>query len=569
MKGIPASPGIAIGRVFKIDQDISSNTSYEVGTRENELEKLNVAIETSVQQVEEIKNSTLNKLGAHEAQIFESHLMILMDPELITHIKDGINTHGNTPEAIESSTQFFVSMFEAMDNPYMQERAADIRDVLGRVKKNVLGIMTGGIQDINEPVIVLTHDLTPSDTAQMSKTYVKGFVTQIGGATSHSAIMARTMEIPAVVGISNSMGQISHGDLIIVDGINGLVIQSPNEDQLEKYTKALDAFETEKASLKVVIGKESVSLCGRKVELACNIGAPTDVATVKTNDGEGVGLFRSEFLYMDREALPTEEEQFEAYKQAVEGLNEKPVIIRTLDVGGDKNLPYLGMPKEMNPFLGYRAIRYCLDEEEVFQTQLRAILRASAFGKAKIMFPMISTIDEIRAAKEHVYKSMQVLEQAGIAYDKNIEIGIMIEIPAAALLSDLLAEEVDFFSIGTNDLVQYTLAVDRMNEQISDLYTPYHPSVLRLVKMVIENGHKAGIWVGMCGEAAGIESLVPLWFAMGLDEFSVSPSSVLRVRKQIRDLDSKKLMTLVKETLSQENAQSVKNYLDNHKTFNA
>lgn len=567
MKGIPASPGIAIGRVYKMDQSIDTHLKYETGTLDDEISKLNLAVEVASDQLEDIKNKTQENLGEHEAQIFESHLMILSDPELMNHIQAGIEANHSAPEAVEASTAFFAEMFEAMDNPYMQERAADIRDVLGRVKNNILGVTNDLMGAINEQVILLTHDLTPSDTAQMPKEYVLGFVTEIGGATSHSAIMARTMEIPAVVGLKSALKEITHGDQVIIDGLYGLVIPNPSVDELKAYKRMRDAYEKEQAGLRELVGKSSISLCGRSVEIACNIGSTEDVDAVTRNDGEGVGLFRSEFLYMDRDQLPSEEEQFESYKRVVSGLEGKPVIIRTLDVGGDKDLPYLGMPKEMNPFLGYRAIRYCLDETDVFETQLRAILRASAYGKAKIMFPMISTVDEIRAAKKHVSKVMEALATEGIEYDKNIEIGMMIEIPAAAMISDLLAQEVDFFSIGTNDLVQYTVAVDRMNQQISDLYTPLHPAVLRLVRMVIENGHKAGIWVGMCGEAAGLEELVPLWFAMGLDEFSVSPSSVLRVRKQIRTLDRGNLDGLMEETLNQPTAEAVKNYLNNYNDF--
>ena len=564
MKGIPASPGIAIGRVFKMEESHDNYVRYEIGKMDEEISKLNHAVEVSRDQVEEIKSKTQRNLGPDEAQIFESHLMILKDPELLSHVQSGIEDGKGAPEAVKASSEFFANMFEAMDNPYMQERAADIRDVLGRVKKNLLGQSENEMASINEHVIILKHDLTPSDTAQMPKDYVLGFITEIGGATSHSAIMARTMEIPAVVGLRGVMDEINHGDYVVVDGLHGQVLHKPDQDQIEAYVRKKNDYENEKRSLKELVGKETSSLCGKRVELACNIGSSNDLEAVLKNDGEGVGLFRSEFLYMDRETLPTEEEQFESYRRVLEGLNGKPVIIRTLDVGGDKNLPYLGMPQELNPFLGYRAIRYCLDEQQVFQTQLRAILRASAFGKAKIMFPMISTIDEIRRAKEEVKRAMQSLDQDSISYDENIEIGMMVEIPAAAILSDLLAKEVDFFSIGTNDLVQYTLAVDRMNQQISHLYTPYHPAVLRLVKLVIENGHKEGIWVGMCGEAAGLEDLVPLWFAMGLDEFSVSPSSVLAVRKQIRELRVENLGQVVDNTINQATSEDVKAYLKNY-----
>ncbi|WP_430884616.1 phosphoenolpyruvate--protein phosphotransferase [Fusibacter sp. JL216-2] len=562
MIGIPASPGIAIGRAHLLATSGDQIVEYNKGTTDDELLGLKSAVQKAKEEIEDIKNMTEENMGSHEAQIFESHLMILSDPELLGHIEEGIKDDMSAPDAVIQSTDFFAEMFAAMDNPYMQERAADIRDVLGRVKNALLGIETSGLKDISEPVILVTHDLTPSDTAQLPKNLILGFVTEVGGATSHSAIMARTLEIPAVVGASYALGGIEHGDLVILDGDTGEILKNPDDKLLSTYEEKRKKEAVEKEKLNALIGQASVSKCGKQVEVACNIGSPDDVAVVNKNDGEGVGLFRSEFLYMDRSELPSEDEQFSAYKEAVSGLGGKPVIIRTLDVGGDKNIPYLDLPKEMNPFLGYRAIRYCLDESEVFLTQLRAILRASAFGKAKIMFPMISTMDELKKAKAFVYEAMKSLDEKGVSYDKNIEIGMMIEIPAAALISDILAEEVDFFSIGTNDLVQYTTAVDRMNQQISSLYTPYHPAVLRLIKMVIENGHKAGIWVGMCGEAAGIKDLVPLWLAMGLDEFSVSPSSVLRVRGQIRDLDREALGDLVKKTLSQPSAHEVKDLLN-------
>lgn len=562
MIGIPASPGIAIGRAHLVATSGDQIVDYSKGTTEEELSGLKTAVQKAKQAIEDIKVMTEESMGSHEAQIFESHLMILSDPELLGHIEEGIQGNLSAPDAVAQSTDFFAGMFAAMDNPYMKERAADIRDVLGRVKNALLGREDNGLKDIDAPVILLTHDLTPSDTAQLPKDLILGFVTEVGGATSHSAIMARTLEIPAVVGASDVLAGIEHGDLVILDGDTGEIFKTPDDTLLVTYEDKRKKDAEVKEKLTGLIGKPSISKCGKRVEVACNIGSPDDVTLVNKNDGEGVGLFRSEFLYMDRTELPSEEEQFSAYKEAVSGLDGKPVIIRTLDVGGDKNIPYLNLPKEMNPFLGYRAIRYCLDEPKVFLTQLRAILRASAYGKAKIMFPMISTMDELKKAKAFVYEAMTSLDEEGLSYDKGIEIGMMIEIPAAAIISDILAEEVDFFSIGTNDLVQYTTAVDRMNQQISSLYTPYHPAVLRLIKMVIENGHKAGIWVGMCGEAAGVKDLVPLWLAMGLDEFSVSPSSVLRVRGQIRDLDRGQLGDLVRQTLSQPSVDAVKALLN-------
>ncbi len=565
MKGIPASPGIAMGRVHKVmtDSDHVLET-YIQASVEEELLKLKRALETSKNQIETIKQTTELEMGEHEAQIFESHLMILSDPELVGHMNNSISVVSeHALGAVQLAMDTFVEMFEAMDNPYMQERAADIKDVLGRVIRNLTGQAETPLTSINQPVILLTDDLTPSDTAQLPRQHVLGFITEVGGATSHSAIMARTLEIPAVVGVKNVMEQINHGDTLILDGISGQVIINPDDEIVHQYKKEQAAFVKNKEKLKEQIGLETISKDGRRVELVCNIGSPSDLIGVLENDGEGIGLYRSEFIYMDRDSLPTEEEQFSAYKEVVSKMEGKPVIIRTLDVGGDKDLPYLQMETELNPFLGYRAIRYCLDHEAIFSTQLRAILRASAYGKAKIMFPMISTLNELRKAKALVEKAKSELLDVNIDFDNTIEVGMMIEIPAAAILSDVFAKEVDFFSIGTNDLVQYTLAVDRMNQQLSDLYTPYHPSVIRLVKMVIDNAQKAGIWTGMCGEAAGDENLVPLWFALGLDEFSVSASSVLRVRAQIRSIDQKQLEHVVDNVLAIPTIEEMKVYLEN------
>ncbi len=547
--GIPASAGIAIGRIHVLGKETDAVAGYEPQSKDIEMKRFKRAQESALHQIREIQARTLRKLGKAEAEIFESHEMLVSDPEIAEKIESGILSGISAPESVEAAKDYFCAMFEAMDNAYLKERAADIRDVLGRVGNNLIGKTTDLLQGIESPVILLAHDLTPSDTAQISKDKVLGFITEIGGATSHSAIMARTMEVPAVVGVQGLMDQVKDGVQGILDGTSGRLVVNPDADQICEYEKKQAEMLEERAALQRLIGLSSTSKCGRQVEVACNIGAAEDVVHVQENDGEGVGLFRSEFLYMDRESLPTEDQQFEAYREVVEGLSGKPVVIRTLDVGGDKEIPYLNMEEEMNPFLGYRAIRYCLDEAAVFMPQLRAILRASAYGKAKIMFPMISSIEELRRAKQAVEKAKAELDREGVPYDGDMEIGMMIEIPAAAILSDAFAKEVDFFSIGTNDLIQYTAAVDRMNQQLSDLYTPYHPSVLRLIAMVIENAHEAGIWVGMCGEAAGIEALVPLWFAMGLDEFSVSPSSVLRVRGQIRNLteeDSRRLFERVK-----------------------
>lgn len=451
----------------------------------------------------------------------------------------------------------FITMFEQMDNEYMQERAADIRDVTKRVLANLLGVNIPNPGLIAEEVIIVAEDLTPSDTAQLNKEFVQGFTTDIGGRTSHSAIMARSMEIPAVVGTNNATSAIQNGDFIIVDGINGEVHINPTEEIISAYKKEADNLELQKAEWALLKNEATITSDGKHVELAANIGTPQDIDGVLANGGEGVGLYRTEFLYMERDQLPTEEEQYEAYKTVLERMDGKPIVVRTLDIGGDKHLPYLSLPEEMNPFLGLRAIRLCLEELDIFRTQLRALLRASTYGNLKIMFPMIATLDEFREAKSILLEEKEKLQNEGIAVADNIEIGIMVEIPSTAVLADQFAKEVDFFSIGTNDLIQYTMAADRMNERVSYLYQPYNPAILRLVKMVIDAAHKEGKWAGMCGEMAGDEVAIPLLLGLGLDEFSMSASSILKARSQIKRLDSKQMATLAEEALQMSRAEEV------------
>ncbi|TGV30581.1 phosphoenolpyruvate--protein phosphotransferase, partial [Mesorhizobium sp. M00.F.Ca.ET.186.01.1.1] len=426
-----------------------------------------------------------------------------------------------------------IGLFEQMDNDYMRERAADIRDVTKRVLAYLLGVNFFQPSSLTEEVIIVAEDLTPSDTAQLNRQFVKGFVTDIGGRTSHSAIMARSMEIPAVVGTQNITSAVQTSTLMIVDGHEGVVIIDPSEEEVAHYTRKQAEDAEQKAELAKLVHNQTVTADQHHVELAANIGSPADVAGALANGAEGVGLFRTEFLYMGRDDFPTEEEQYVAYKQVLTSMGDKPVVIRTLDIGGDKHLSYLDMPEEMNPFLGYRAIRLCLDRQELFRTQLRALLRAGVHGNLKIMFPMIATLEEFRQAKAILEEEKHALQNSGAAVSDRLEVGIMIEIPAAAMMADVFAREVDFFSIGTNDLIQYTMAADRMNERVAYLYQPYHPAVLRLLRNVIQAGHKEGKWVGMCGEMAGDPVAVPILLGLGLDEFSMSASSILPARKQL------------------------------------
>ncbi|MDF2674436.1 MAG: ptsP, partial [Clostridiales bacterium] len=498
-----------------------------------------------------------------KAAIFDAHLMMLDDPELIGAVIGQIeNDKVNAEYALKSTVDMFIGIFEQMDNEYMRERAADIKDIGGRISNILLGISDISLGEISEKCIVVAKDLTPSDTAQMDRNMVLGFVTDVGGRTSHSAIMARTLEIPAVVGTQNGTINIKNGDFVILDGDNGVVIINPEGKIIDEYNKKIDEIIKHKNELVIYKDAESITLDGRLVELAANIGSPKDIAAVLKNGAEGIGLFRTEFLYMDRDTMPTEEEQFQSYKEVLEGMKNKPVIIRTLDIGGDKKLSYLPIGEEMNPFLGYRAIRICLDRIDIFKIQLRALYRASIYGKLKIMFPMISGLQEILSAKEIIEEVKQELRNEGIAYSDEVQVGIMIEIPSAAVTSDILAKHVDFFSIGTNDLVQYSLAVDRMNEKISHMYDPYNPAVLRLIKMVIDNGHKEGIMVGMCGEMAGDQGAISVLLGLGLDEFSMSAASVLNARKLVRGLNYEKAQEIGDKVLNLSTSVEIKEYIN-------
>ena len=564
-KGTGASPGIALGKALIIEHSELVIEKRNINNIEEEIQKLESAVKISKEELTKVKEKAFNELGEHEAEIFEAHLLVLEDPELIDSAISKIRDEKvNADYALNEIKEMFVSMFESMDNEYMRERAADIKDVTNRVLRHILGIKVVDLASLDEEVILIAHDLTPSDTATMNKSMVLGFLTDIGGRTSHTAIMARTLEIAAVVGLNDITNKVKDGDYIVFNGDTGEVIVNPDEETKNKYSLLKEEFEDYRKSLELLKGQASITTDGRHVELAGNIGSPNDVEGLIKNDAEGVGLYRTEFLYMDKEdGFPTEQEQYEAYKAVLEGMNNKPIVIRTLDIGGDKELPYFEMEPEMNPFLGYRAIRLCLDRKDIFKTQLRALYRASVHGKLRIMFPMISSLEELLSAKEVIKEVLQELDTENIEYSNDVEVGMMIEIPSAAVISDVLAKHVDFFSIGTNDLIQYTCAVDRMNQKISHLYNQFNPAVLRLIKMVIDNAHKEGKWVGMCGESAGDQRMIPILLGFGLDEFSMSPISILPARKLINSLSYEDMQKFADEVLSMATAKEIKEYVEN------
>ena len=553
LQGIAASDGIAIAKVYTLTEPDLTVTKVTVEDSEKEVSRLDDALAASIKDVELIKETALKNLGEEEAQVFDAHLMVLSDPELIGQVKDSITSNKvNAESALKEVTDMFISIFAGMeDNPYMQERAADIRDVSKRILAHLLGVKIPSPATIKDEVIIVAADLTPSDTAQLNRQYVKAFVTDIGGRTSHSAIMARSLEIPAIVGTKEVTSIAKDGDIIIVDGLSGDVFLNPSEEVVAEYRAKAEAFAAQQAEWEKLKDSKTYTKDGHQVELAANIGTPKDLEGVVNNGAEGVGLYRTEFLYMDSHEMPTEEDQFEAYKAVLEGMNGKPVVVRTMDIGGDKELPYLPLPHEMNPFLGYRAIRISLNEPEMFRTQLRALLRASVYGKLRIMFPMIATLNDFRGAKALLEEEKAKLIEEGVAVSDDIQVGIMIEIPAAAVLAHQFAKEVDFFSIGTNDLIQYTMAADRMNERVSYLYQPYNPSILTLIKHVIDSAHKEGKWAGMCGEMAGDQTAVPLLVGLGLDEFSMSASSVLKTRSLISKLTLSDMQALADKAINE------------------
>lgn len=552
VKGIAASDGIGIAPAYLlVDPDLSYD-KVKVDDTAAEYARVEKAFQNSIEELTQIKENAKDRLGEEELGVFDAHIAILSDPEMLGQIKDDIeNNHTGAEEAVDKVTTAFADMLAAMtDNAYMQERAADVKDVAKRAMSHLLGKQLPNIAGINSPVVIVAHEITPSDTSQMDAKFVKGIVTDLGGRTSHAAIMSRTLRIPAIVGSNEITTSVEHGQMMIVDGLNGDAIIDPSDDQVKEYEAKAEAFEAERAEWAKLVDAPSVSKDGKEFEIAANIGTPDDTEDAVKQGADGVGLFRSEFLYMDNDHMPSEDEQFEAYKKAIVGMNGKPVVVRTMDIGGDKPLDYMPLPKEENPFLGYRAIRICLDRPELFKTQLRALVRASEFGPVSIMFPMIATVAELRQAKAIFEEAKAEVQKDHPGLGDDVKIGMMIEIPLAALNAAQLAKEVDFFSIGTNDLIQYSFAADRGNEAVSYLYQPLNPAFLSLVKHVITSAHENGAKAAMCGEMAGDEMALPLLMGMGLDEYSMSATSILRTRSMMKKLDTKEWAGYVDEIIA-------------------
>lgn len=562
LSGIAASSGVAIAKAFRLENADLSVDKRSVSDTVQEIARFEAAATLAITELEEIQKRTAAQISDKEAAIFGAHLLVLADPELIGPIKEKIETaQVNAEFALEETAQTFIDLFEAMDNDYMKERAADIRDVKKRVLSHLLGVTIQSPGTIDSEVIVIAEDLTPSDTVQLNPQFVKGFITDIGGRTSHSAILARTLEIPAVVGARTVMADVENGTTLIVDGLDGEVIIDPDAATIAAYEQKKAAYEQQKAEWAKLKLEPTRTKDGHAVELGANIGSPKDTAGVIDNGGEAIGLYRTEFLYMGRDQFPTEDEQVDAYSAVLKAMGEKPTVVRTLDIGGDKELSYLTLPKELNPFLGLRAIRLCLEMEDMFRTQLRALLRSSVHGNLKIMFPMIATLEEFRQAKTLLLDERSKLQSEGVAVSDSIEVGIMVEIPSTAVMANVFAQEVDFFSIGTNDLIQYTMAADRMNERVSYLYQPFNPAILRMVKMVIDAAHAEGKWVGMCGEMAGDEIAIPILLGLGLDEFSMSASTILKARAQISKLSKDELSGHTDRILALATADEVEAYV--------
>lgn len=546
LKGIAASDGIAVAPAYLLVEPDLSFSKTSVSDVDAEVARFKKVVEESTKELEKVRDKAKESLGAEEAQVFDAHLLFLSDPEFTGAIETEIKDQKvNAEAALDETAQKFIAIFEGMtDNAYMQERAADVRDVSKRLMAHLLGKKLPDPAAIDHEVVVVAYDLTPSDTAQLNKKYVKGFVTDVGGRTAHSAIMARSLEIPAVVGTESITKDVKDGDMLIADGLDGDAIIDPTDAQIEEYTKKGEAFAKQKEEWKKLKNEPSVTADGKKFIIAANIGTPNDMKGVKENGAEAIGLYRTEFLYMDSKDFPSEEAQFDAYKKVIEDMDGKQTIIRTCDIGGDKHLDYWDLPEEMNPFLGVRAIRLSMQYKDIFRTQLRALLRASAYGPLGIMFPMIGTLAELREAKQILAEEKDKLAKEGVKIGDDLQVGMMIEVPAAAVLADQFAKEVDFFSIGTNDLIQYTMAADRGNDNVSYLYQPYNPSVLRLIKHTIDGAHENGIWCGMCGEAAGDDIMFPILLSMGLDEYSMSATSILRIRSLMKKINTEDIKEL-------------------------
>ncbi len=560
LKGIAVSDGIGIGKAYVIKEE---QLIYEATAEDasKELQRLHQAVDTFCRRTEQLAESIAKSVKPKDAEIIRGHIQMLKDPYMISQMEEKIQSGASAEAACEEVLNQFIALFSGVDDELTRQRATDVADIKKRMLRILLGAEEKSLAEIPPESVLVTEDLTPSMTAEMKKEHVVGIVTEKGGKTSHSAILAKAMEIPAVLSAEGALNALKDGEPVIVDGSQGLVLPNPQPEEETRYRQQKQAYETEKEILRGYIGRATVTADNETKEVFCNIGNVKDAITAAQKDGEGIGLFRTEFLFMDKPSAPSEEEQFEAYKKAAEIFNGKPVIIRTLDVGGDKGIPYLEMEKEENPFLGFRAVRYCLSHEELYETQLRAILRASAFGNLKIMVPLVTTAAEVRAVKEKVKKIAAELEKSGIEYDHGIQVGIMVETPAASLVADLLARESDFFSIGTNDLTQYTMAADRGNPQVAYLNKPYDPAVLRSIRHIIRCAKNAGIPVGMCGEAAADPLLIPLLLDFGLEEFSVSPTSVLATRYQISKWTKESAASVAKEVMNLETADAVERLL--------
>lgn len=557
-KGIAASPGIAIAKAIVVKQEKYVPPLSTVTDTEAEWIRYQAALQAAKGEIEQIHQLTIEKLGEQHAEIFEGHLLILDDPDLNDGIEAAIKEESyNAEYALHTTAQQFIRMLLELDDETLRGRATDIEDITGRMMSHLRGVKHVDLSALNEECIIVAHDLTPSDTAQLQLELVRGFITEAGSRTSHSAIMARSLELPAIVGTGADIFKIETGSILIIDGMTGEVLVNPEQQLRNEYEAAKLAYDQKQAALRKLVQEPTISADGHQVELAANVGKLEDIERAIQHGAEGIGLFRTEFLYMSRSELPSEDEQYNCYKFALEKMNGKPVVIRTLDIGGDKELSYLQLPKEENPFLGQRALRFCLANPELFRTQLRALLRASVYGNLKIMFPMIAVLEELLQAKQLLAEEKQRLQDEGIAVSQSIEVGMMVEIPSVAISADLFAPHIDFFCIGTNDLIQYTMAADRMNQSISYLYQPLHPSILRLVKMVIEAGKHAGKWVGMCGEMAGDAKAVPILLGLGLHEFSMSATSILATREQIGLLERTRWEDLANQALALPTAADV------------
>ena len=563
-KGIGASAGIGIGKIVKIKEEELNSTKQSIEDTEAEKKRLSDAIEVFIEKTQKMVESMKVTAGEQEAEILEGHIMMIQDPAISEQIEAKIDGEKiNAEAAVEEACDFFAQIFAMADDELTQQRASDLGDIKTRLIKILLGIEEVDISAVPEGTILVAEDLTPSMTAGINPANVQGVLTEIGGKTSHSAIICRSMEIPAVLSIENIVSIVNDGDEVVLDGSTGEAFINPEASVVEEYKAKKAKFLEEKAALQKFVGQKSQTADGHVVELVANIGGPDEAEGVLERDGEGVGLFRSEFLFMERDAIPSEEAQFEAYKKVAETLDGKPVIIRTLDIGGDKALPYLGLPTEENPFLGFRAVRFCLQrKEDIYKPQLRALLRASAFGKVRIMVPLVTCVDELRAVKAIIEELKQELDAEGIAYDKDIQVGVMMETAAASLIADILAKEADFFSIGTNDLTGYTMAADRGNPDVAYLYSAYNPAVLRSIRNIISAANKEDIMAGMCGEAASDPLLVPVLLGFGLNEFSVSATAILATRKVMSLWTMDECKALVDEVMQLETEAEVKALLE-------